>query len=109
MSKTLSFKYDGKDYTLEYTRDSVRTMERQGFVADRLMEAPMTMLPDLFAGAFIAHHPFVKRKTINEIFEHIGSKTELIAKLVEMYNEPLQTLLEDNEEAEGNVEWTASF
>lgn len=109
MSKTLQFSYNGKEYTLEFTRDSVRTMERQGFNANELMDKPMTMLPDLFAGAFIAHHPYAKRKLISEIFEHIKNKTELIGKLVEMYNEPLATLMEDNEDDEGNVEWTATF
>lgn len=108
MSKTLQFSYNGKSYTLEFTRDAVRTMERQGFNANELTDKPMTMLPDLFAGAFIANHPYTKRKLINEIFEHIGNKTELIAKLVEMYNEPLAALMEESED-EGNVEWTATF
>lgn len=109
MDKALQFSYHDRDYILEFTRDSVRTMERQGFNANELMVKPMTMLPDLFAGAFIAHHPYTKRKLIDEIFEHIGNKQELIGKLVEMYNEPLATLMEDKEGDEGNVGWTATF
>ena len=37
------------------------------------------------------------------------NKEDLISKLAEMYNDPLQTLIEEPEENEGNVNWTASF
>ena len=34
MNKQISFDYEGKTYTLEYTRNSVRQMERRGFVPE---------------------------------------------------------------------------
>ena len=34
---------------------------------------------------------------------------ELIGKLAEMYNEPIIALVEEPEENEGNVSWTASW
>ena len=36
MAKKLDFTYNGKEYTLEYTRKSIETMERQGFVASEI-------------------------------------------------------------------------
>ena len=71
---------------------------------------PMTTLPALFAGAFLANHRFVKADLINEIYDHMTNKTELIGKLAEMYNEPIMAMVDDpDENAEGNVSWTASF
>ena len=109
MSKQLVFNYKGVDYTLEYTRKSVAAMEKQGFVANDITTKPMSILPELFAGAFIAHHRFVKREIIDEIFDKMTNKTELIGKLSEMYNEPIMTLINEPDEAEGNVSWTASW
>lgn len=109
MSKQLKFTYQDKEYTLEYTRKSVAQMEKSGFVASNIEEKPMTTLPALFAGAFLAHHRFVKQEIIDEIFSKLTNKSELIGKLAEMYNEPLMTLIDEPEEAEGNVDWTASW
>ncbi|MCM1545286.1 MAG: DUF5055 domain-containing protein, partial [Ruminococcus sp.] len=68
MAKTIKFKgSDGKEYLLEFTRKSVKTMERQGFRIDEIDSKPMTVLPALFAGAFLAHHKFVKPAVSDEI------------------------------------------
>ena len=109
MSKQLEFTYNDREYVLEFTRKSVEQMERNGFVASDLQDKPMTILPALFAGAFIANHRFVKREVIDEIFGKITNKSELIGKLAEMYNEPIEALVSDPEESEGNVNWTASW
>lgn len=109
MSKQLRFTYDDKNYTLEFTRKSVEQMERSGFVASDINEKPMLTLPTLFAGAFLANHRFVKKEIIDEIFSKLTNKGELINKLAEMYNEPIMALVDEPEESEGNVEWTASW
>lgn len=109
MNKQLKFTYQDKDYCLEFTRRSVETMERNGFVASDIQDKPMTVLPALFAGAFLANHRFVKNDVINEIFSKMTNKSELIGKLSEMYNEPIMALVDEPEESEGNVDWTASW
>ena len=112
MSKQINFQWkNGKTYCLEFTRDSVVRMERAGFIARELNDKPMSMLPDLFAGAFLANHRYEKRAVIDEIFNSITNRAELMGKLSEMYNEPMQALLDDApaEETEGNVTWTANF
>ena len=110
MAKQLNFEYKGKEYTLEYTRASVQQMEREGFVANDIVAKPMLTLPKLFAGAFKAHHRFdAKQKDIDDIFELFGNKQALIEKLAEMYAEPMEALL-DNDNDEGNViAWEANF
>lgn len=109
MAKQLTFVYDGKDYTLEFTRRTVAEMEKKGFIASDITDKPMTTLPALFAGAFLAHHRFVKEDIINDIYSKLTKKEDLIGKLAEMYNEPILALVEEPEKAEGNLDWTATW
>lgn len=109
MSKQLRFTYQDKEYTLEYNRKSVEMMEKKGFVATDIETKPMTVLPALFAGAFLANHRFIKQEVIEEIYSKMTNKQELIGKLAEMYNEPIMALVDEPDESEGNVDWTASW
>ena len=109
MSKQLNFEYKGIQYTLEYTRKSVEQMEREGFVAEDIRTKPMTMLPTLFAGAFKAHHRFVKSDVIEEIFSKMSDKEKLIGKLAEMYNEPIMALIDEPAASSENLTWTQSW
>ena len=102
MSK-INLTYDKKEYVLEFNRQSVKTMEGQGFVLEELTAKPMTMIPLLFQGAFIKNHRGIKRSLMDEIFEEIGDKTGLMEALMEMYAETLSTLTENN--GEGNATW----
>lgn len=103
MSK-IAITYDKKEYVLEYSRQSVKTMESQGFVLDELTSKPMTMIPMLFQGAFIKNHTGMKRALKEEIYEQIGDKTGLMEALMEMYAETLSTLTDDKG-GEGNATW----
>lgn len=84
-------------------------MERQGFNVNDISEKPMTTLPALFAGAFLAHHKWVKKDVIDEIYNRLENKQDLLQKLTEMYNEPIEALFEEPKESEGNVSWEASW
>ena len=103
MSK-INLTYDKTEYTLEYSRQSVKTMESQGFVLDELTSKPMTMIPMLFSGAFIKNHRGMKRSLVDEIYDGISDKTGLMEALMEMYAETLSTLTENSQD-EGNVTW----
>lgn len=109
MAKQLKFTFEGKEYVLEFTRRTVTEMEKKGFVAAEVEQKPMSTLPALFEGAFLAHHRFVKKDVVDNIFAHMTNKGDLIGKLAEMYNEPIMALVEEPEENEGNVSWTASW
>ena len=79
MAKQLTFEHKGKTYTLEYTRESIKQMEREGFVASNIATKPMTTLPQLFAGAFKANHRFdIKQKQIDEMFGLFKNKNALV-------------------------------
>ena len=103
MSK-ISLNYGKTEYTLEYSRQSVKTMESQGFVLEELTAKPMTMIPMLFSGAFIKNHRGMKRNLIDEIFDNIDNKTALMEALMEMYAETLSALTDDTK-GEGNASW----
>ena len=109
MSKQLRFTYQDREYCLEYTRKSVEMMEKNGFVASDIQDKPMTTLPALFAGAFLANHRFVKQGVIDEIFSKMTNKSELIGKLAEMYNEPIMALIDEPAESSENLTWTQSW
>ena len=106
MSK-IQMTYNGTAYTLEYTRRTVKTMEDNGFNAGMIAEKPMTMLPMMFRGAFLANHRHLRTDVIDEIFDHVCNKEALMSKLSEMYAEPFNALMDEPEEGgEGNAEWT---
>ena len=109
MAKQIIFSYEGKEYTLEYTRRTIKQMEDEGFVARNIDDRPMTLLPALFAGAFKAHHRFVKPEVIDEIYANMPNKDKLIEKLAEMYNEPIISLMQEPEDTAQNVDWMASW
>ena len=110
MAKQIIFAYEDKEYTLEFTRRTIKQMEDEGFVARDIDSKPMTLHPALFAGAFKAHHRFVKPEVIDRIFAAMPHKEDLIGKLAEMYNEPIIALMDEPDEKAGkNVEWAASW
>lgn len=106
MSKQIHLKVDGKAYDLEFTRESVKAMERQGFSLDDLSKKPVTAVETLFVGAFVANHPTMKRDKAIEIFYEIQQKNELISELAKMYSAPVSALFDEPEDG-GNVSWTA--
>ena len=109
MAKQINLEFEGKKYCLEYSRRTVEQLERQGFSIADIERKPMLTLPTLFAGAFLKNHRKVKMDTIDRIFEKIANKSDLLNKLAEMYNEPLETLLDESEDTEGNVDWGTSW
>ena len=105
MSKRIEFKYQGTDYCLEYNRDAVKIMEKQGFQFDEFMKQPMTMGDLAFQGAFIKNHKNTKIQTINEIFDSLNDKSKLTATLLEMIQETYEDLYSDNKDESKNTEW----
>ena len=106
MATTISFTYEGRDYCLEYTKETIKDMEKQGFRAKEVLDAPMTMLPELFAAAFKAHHKYTNRKIIDEIFNKINDKHELVDTLSQMYSEPITALMDDGGDEGNGIAWT---
>jgi hypothetical protein len=108
--KKITFEHEGQLYTLEYTRKSIEMMERTGFRIVDVQSRPMTVLPEMFYGAFLANHKGIKRRTVDEIFERFDDKSTLIEKLAAMYAEPMEALFDGDNVAETEkVSWDANF
>ena len=108
MSTKITVTYNKKHYDLEYSRNSVKQMEQQGFVLDKISEQPMTMVPLLVYGAFMKHNKGIKRNLVDEIYEHITDKVGdgengFIQALLEMYAETVNTLTDNKSVDEGNA------
>lgn len=114
MSTKITITYNDNDYILEFSRTSVKQMEGQGFVLDKLAEQPMTMIPMLVYGAFAKNHKGIKRSLVDEIYEHITDKigdgeNGFIHALLEMYAETVNTLTDNEAVDEGNrAVWTVT-
>ncbi len=106
MANQIHLKADGKEYTLEFTRETVKSMERQGFNINDISSKPVTAVEALFVGSFLAHHPTVKRDKVITLYYKVPDKNGLMAKLSEMYSEPVSALFDEPEDG-GNVSWTA--
>lgn len=91
---------EGREYTLEFTRKTVSKVEQAGLNINALDSKTMTMVPLLFWGAFLAHHPYMTREQTDKIlFEGLGGLGEQeMAYLGQLYAEPFKTLISDEGE-----------
>lgn len=91
---------DGKEYTLEFNRETVSTAEKRGFSRESAGDKMMTMLPELFYYSFMMHHPSISReKTDKILFEELGGlTTDEIGRLVDLFDAPYKTLIHEEEE-----------
>lgn len=107
MSTKITVTYQRKDYTLEFSRQSVKQLESQGFVLAQVAEKPMTMIPLLFYGAFMKNHKGIKRTLVDEIYDHIIDKFDdesgFMNTLIEMYSDTINTLTDNKDIDEGNA------
>ena len=106
MNKKIEFEKDGQKYVLEYTRESVALMEKQGFEVEDLIKKPMLMLPLAFQGLFYKNHRRVTKQFVDEIYDGFKDKDKLLETIAEMLDE-CYTSLTENEEGEnkGNIDW----
>lgn len=109
MAKQLNFEFKGVHYCLEYTRTTVRNMEQVGFNINEVTDKMMIRLPQLFEGAFMAHHGTIKPALVKEIYRAMPNKQDLFLRLREMYLDPYEELLSEPDGDAGNINWTANW
>lgn len=106
MSKQISFEFEKKQYTLEYTLRTAGQANEDGFILDQLGDKPALMIPKLVYWAFVRHQRGITRKQTETIYEWIKDKNGFITALAEMYAEAVNALVDEDEE--GNANWTLS-
>ena len=97
----IQFEYDGKHITLEFTRNSIKKMEARGFEFDKLSKMPVTMISKFFEGSLIEHHPEIRDRDAEKIFDSMDNKEALLEELIKMFGEAQDSLMK-----KGNLSWT---
>ena len=102
MAMTIVDPAENSEYCLEFNRRTVAKTEQAGFDINKIDSMVMTMVPKLFWGAFLMHHPYMKQEQTDKIlFEGLGGLTSKeMEALGELYAAPLKSLV--SEEKEGN-------
>jgi uncharacterized protein YjgD (DUF1641 family) len=104
---TLDFEYNGRDYSLAYTIDVVKRLDRSGLLAEIVNgNRPLTMTEDLFKAAFEANHSTVSNRIRESILMELQESNEdgsLLEILLEMINEARESIA-----PKGNVQWRAN-
>lgn len=104
-SKTkIKFDYNGTEYCLEYTADSLKRMEKAGFNFAKIEDKALTAPEELFYGAFIANHITTSPKKKEEIYKALQAECgdeNLFDVLFDMVSEALAELTNK----QGNVTW----
>lgn len=104
--KTIKIKAsDGRDYTLGYTRKTVKQMSQAGFNIEDVTAKPLIGVPQLFAGAFLQYHRGIRQELTDAIWEELTNKENLLLALIEMYQEPIDSLLEEPKDDGKNATW----
>ena len=95
---------EGNEYKLEFNARVVKNMERKGFKIDT--DYPLTMIDDLFLGAFQMHHKGIMPEKAKAIWKCQNKKDELLAALIKLYMKPLEDLMGDEAENDENADPT---
>lgn len=105
----ITFEYKGKNYTLVYSVDALKKMEKHyGIKFAKLDEQIISAPEELFVGAFIANHDDVPRKTRIEIYKALSNLSDDSASaLTEVLGEMLAEAVE-GVKPQGNVAWKVS-
>ena len=99
---TLDFEYNGKDYSLAYTIDVVKRLDKAGIIA-KLEDHPLTCTEVLFVAAFEANHSEVSDRIRKEIYSEFSDSSEdgsLLEVLIEMIKEVQKAMA-----PKGNIKW----
>lgn len=108
MNTKIKFTKNDKQYILEYTRESIQTLEKMGFDINKIESQPMTMLPLAFKGLFLKNHRFIKDKEIDEIYAEFKDRNKLIETIGTMLAETYNSLQDNTDEDgndKGNIDW----
>ena len=103
--KSIKIKTSGdREYTLAYDRKSVKQMLQAGFNLEDVTARPLIGVPQLFNGAFLCFHKGIQQKVTDEIWEEMSDKESLLLTLIEMFQTPIDSLLDEPKEKNGTWE-----
>lgn len=92
-------------YLLDFNRASVKYAEMRGFKLDDMEGLSMSAMEDLFHYSFRAHQPKMTKAGTDKILynELHGFKEGMIERLVELYLQPFNTLMQAEDTAKNST------
>lgn len=100
----------GETYVLEFSRDSVRFAEKCGFKINELTDFPQTNIPAFFFYAFRMHHKNVARDKTDKLLDEMGGlELKELTRLMQLYNQPNESLIIADEGGRKNAKVTVEL
>lgn len=102
----------GVEYELDFSRDSVRFVEAQGYKVDETFDFPATNIPKLFWYAFRKNHKGLAKSQTDALLEKMGGLTQKVAeRLILLYNQAVMAnnVIQDDEDLEKNSRVTVEL
>ena len=88
----------GKEYRLEFDKETVKWAEARGFNIEDLSKYPMSKTEELFYYAFRKNHKNVSLERAQKLLEGIGTlPDEFMKRLIELYSEPFSAFSGDED------------
>lgn len=89
---------DGREYTLEFDKKSVKFADARGFALEDVDRYPMSKMYELFWYSFRKNHPSVSLEKAERIFDGIGQLPEgFMQRLSALYMKPFEGFTEESE------------
>lgn len=104
MEKTLTFKDNGKEYKLSFTRETLIATENMGFNINNVIDKPIGSLTILWRGAFLAYHESLTIAEVDALFSKVEKKG-LLDALLDLYRAPVESLF-DEDNSKNAIKWT---
>lgn len=93
-TKPIRLNYNDNEYILEYSRETVAQAEGNGFLFAQVDEFPLTGVSNLFYYSFLKNHPDMTKEETDRILTELGGLNgDEIMRLGQLYQAPLETVL----------------
>ncbi|MBP5442293.1 MAG: DUF5055 domain-containing protein [Treponema sp.] len=91
---------NNRDYTLEFSRDTIKFAEGRGFRLEDVDNFPMSKIPEFFWYSFRMHHPSVSLGQAETLLDRMGGMSEALGKrLGELWAVPFEALAPEKGES----------
>lgn len=93
----------GREYILDFTRETVKIAEGRGFSWDELGDKIATLLPVIWHTAFLRYEPRISVIKTDKILEDMGGiQPKQIQRLRQLYDQAMSSLVAEDTE-DGNT------
>ena len=101
-----------KTYELDFSRESIRFVEQQGYKIDETFDFPNVNIPKLWYYAFRKNHRNMSLQQTTALLDKLGGVTEKIAKrLIDLYTQATMAnnVIQDEEDLAKNSHVTVEL